>query len=196
MSENIFLQEMRATVALFDVRRFGHLSTQFGPMDLGVALNRFYRHVEQAVLAHEGRIVKFISDAVLVLFPSIGDVDHATRGLKLVRQVGAQAPAWYEENVGLGLPSLEYSVGMATGTLLHGNLGTDRQHAFDVLGRPVNLAFKLAHLATVRGVPHLVDTQCVNAAREEIPCIEVEGAEIGGEKERLYRILSEEEQTR
>lgn len=193
MRQNIFLQEMPATVVFFDVRRWSLISSQLGPMDLGVALGRFYRHVEQHVLDNEGRVVKFISDAVLALFPSIGDVDHAGRALRMLRGLGPATPAWLDENLQMGQPNMEYSVGVATGNVLYGELGTERQRAFDVLGRPVNLAIKLARLATVRATPHLVAEACLRTAADEVASIELEGAEVGDQKLRLFRVLTDEE---
>jgi adenylate cyclase len=190
MSENIFLQEMPATVAFFDVRRFSRLAATLAPMDLAVALGRFYRHVEQSVREHGGRMVKFISDAALTLFPSVGGADHAGQALRLVRACAEGIASWSEENTRQGLPPLVYSVGVATGPVLFGSLGTDQLRAFDALGRPVTLAVKLAHLATVRDVPHLVTAATREAAQESVPCIEMEGAEFGGEAVRLYRVLT------
>ena len=193
MSENIFLQEMQATVVFFDVRRFSRLTASLGPTDLAVALGVFYRHVEEHVLGQGGRVVKFISDAVLALFPSVGGADHAGQALSMLGTLGERAGDWHAGNRERGLPELVYSVGAATGAVLHGELGTDRLRAFDALGRPVTLAVKLAQLATVRDVPHLVTGGTVEAASADVPCIEVEGFEFADEPVRLYRELGSRE---
>lgn len=190
MSKDIFLKEMRASVALFDVRSFSALSSRLGPMDLGISLGRFYRHVEDAVQARDGQIVKFVSDAVVAMFPSVGDADHAGNALKMLRELTAAAPRWSAENEKLGLPGMTYSIGVASGTVLHGELGTDNLRMFDVLGKPATLASKLARLATVRDTLHLVDAASLTMATADVPRVEVEGAEFGGEPVRLYRILS------
>jgi adenylate cyclase len=162
-------------------------------MDLGIALGRFYKHVEEHVRAHAGRVVKFVSDSALAVFPSIGGVDHAGRALGMVQMLGEEAPRWWEENMQQGQPTMEYSLGLASGNVLHGEIGTEHQRSFDVLGRPVALAVKLARLATVRGTPHLVGEPCVDSAKESPPTIELEGAEFGGEQVRLFRVLTGEE---
>jgi len=191
MSENIFLQEMSASVAFFDVRRFSELAASLSPTDLAVVLGSFYRHVEQGVLESGGRVVKFISDAALTLFPSVGGADHAGNALRLVRVMAERAPAWLEEHRRVGLPEMVYSIGVASGPVLHGSLGTDRLRAFDALGRPVTLAIRLARLATVRGVPNLVAQGTLEAVSGEAsPCIEVEGVEFAGEPLRLHRVLA------
>lgn len=193
MSDKIFLQEMTASVAFFDVRRFSVMSAQLGPVDVGIALRRYYEHVEAGITARDGRIVKFMSDGVLALFPSVGDKDHAGNALAALRDLGASVAEWLAENERMGLPALEYSAGVSSGGVLYGELGTARLRAFDVLGLPVIQAIRLARLATVRSSPHLAAAATIAAARLAVPSIEVEGVEIGKERVRLYRLLAAHE---
>ena len=60
----MFLQEVDATVVLADVRDFAPLAAQLGPVELGIALSRFYDHFGEIVERHHGRIVKFIGDSL------------------------------------------------------------------------------------------------------------------------------------
>ena len=193
MTDKIFLQESTATVAYADMRRFSIISAQLGPVDVSVALRRYYEHIEESVLHHGGRIVKFMSDGVLVLFPSVSGRDHAGNGLGMLSRLAETVGPWLEENEAKGLPVMEYSVGVATGRVLHGEVGTARQRAFDLLGLPVVLAMQLAHLATVRTTPHLITGPCIQSAGGQVPSIEVEGAELAGERIRLYRLLAPRE---
>jgi adenylate cyclase len=193
MSENIFLQEMPATVAYFEVREFSNIVSSHGPMDLGVSLGRYYRHLEEGVLGSKGRVVKFVSGAVLVLFPSVSDADHAGRALTMVRGLLAEAPGWCKENQSHGLPAMEYTMGLATGSVLYGELGTDNLRAFDALGAPVTLATQLARLAGARGTSHLMAASTREATEQEITCIEVEGVDFAGSPVRLFRVLAQDE---
>lgn len=193
MSEKVFLQEMEATVAFFDMRQFSVMSAQLGPVDLGVALRRYYEHVEEGILQHNGRVVKFMSDGVLALFVALSQRDHAASALQMLRGLEQRVPAWLEENARMGLPLMVYSVGVASGGVLFGELGTARLRAYDVLGNPVTTAIRLARLATTRAAPHLIASWTVQALHEAAPVIEVEGAELGSKKMRLYRLLAEAE---
>ncbi len=95
----------------------------------------------------------------------------------------------------MGLPVMVYSVGVASGGVLFGELGTARQRAYDVLGNPVTTAIRLSRLATVRGVPHVIGSTTIQALRDQpgARAIEVEGAEVSGKMLRLYRLLGEGE---
>jgi class 3 adenylate cyclase len=74
--------------------------------------------------------------------------------------------------------------------VLYGEVGTARQSTFDLLGLPVVLAMQLAHLATVRSTPHLITASCIQSAQRPASSIEVGGAELAGERVRLYRLLA------
>lgn len=193
MTRSIFLQEVDATVLVVDVRDFETLAQQLGPVELGVALGRFYDHVGAIVDEHRGRVVKFIGDGVLGVWIGGGSTDHRARALGAVGALVARRQPFLDENAAQKLPVLDYVVSAASGHLLAGELGTDALRLFDVLGAPVNQAFRLNALATRRGVTNLVaaDTwegvaEANRAARPH--AVETDLVEIGAEKLRLFKV--------
>lgn len=185
---DVFLQELEGTVVMFDLRGFTALAAKLTPFDLGVLLGRFYEHAEECVLEQGGRVVKFMGDAVMAVW-LVGDgEDHHAGAVGAIRAARAAAPAFHAKNRELGLPRLDYSVAAATGTVLAGQIGTERHRGFDVLGAPVNVAAKLTTVATLRGVDNLVTAETLDAAGGRLPGVEVEGIELGGRAIRLYRV--------
>lgn len=182
----ILLHESEASVVMFDLRGFSQLATTLGPIELGVALNRFYQHAEDCVVAHGGRMLKLIGDAVVAVWLENEARDHRRQAVAAVQQGTATKAAWAKHNQVLG--ALDYSIAAATGRVLAGELGTARVHGFDVLGAPVSLAAKLTTLATVRGVDNLVTSETLDSPAGRIAAIEVEGAELGGRQLRLFRV--------
>jgi adenylate cyclase len=181
MMARLFLHETEAAVLVFDLRGYSRLCASLAPLDLGVALARFYRHIEDAVLEHGGRLVKFMGDAVLAAW--LGSETTSPRPAAL--GAGAQAlrvrPAWLAEH-----PDLDYTVAAAAGPVLAGQLGTDRHRSYDVLGEPVNTAFKLTSVASARDVDHVLAFTV-----PEHPAVEIEGVELGGRLIRLFRLTRE-----
>jgi adenylate cyclase len=185
----MFLQLIDATVWVSDLRDFSPLAAQLGPVDLGLALSRFYEHVGGILERHRGRIVKFIGDGVLAVF--VGPQrEHHARALAAVAEAVQARQAFLDENVPLKLPVLDYAVGLASGTLLAGELGTEKLRFYDVLGEPVNRAFRIAALAARRGVTNLVDAATVDGAAsgQRPPLIETDAVELGADKLRLFKI--------
>src|SRR2546423_815317 len=136
----MFLQVVDATVVLADLRDFSPLAAQLGPVELGLALSRFYEHMGAVIERHRGRIVKFIGDGVLSVF--VGPpAENRKRALAAVADAVHSRQQFLDENIGLKLPVLDYALGSASGTVLAGELGTEKLRFYDVLGQPVNLAF-------------------------------------------------------
>jgi adenylate cyclase len=184
----MFLQEVDASVMLADVRDFSPLAAQLGPVELGLALSRFYEHLAQLVEKHHGRVVKFIGDGVLAVF--IGQGEHRKRALKAAAEGVRTRQPFLDENASKNLPVLDYAVGLASGHLLAGELGTDKLRFYDVLGQPVNQAFRLAALATRRGVSNLVAADVYEGVDkgDRPAAVETDMVELGTDKLRLFKL--------
>jgi adenylate cyclase len=184
----MFLQEVDATIVLADVRDFSPLAQQLGPVDLGLALSRFYEHVGGVIEGHRGRIVKFIGDGVLGVF--IGG-DHRLAALEAIADALAGKQAFLDENATRRLPVLDFVLGASSGTVLAGELGTDKLRFYDVLGQPVNQAFRITALATRRGVSNLIAAETwegVKTQGRRPPAIETDAVELGADKLRLFKL--------
>jgi adenylate cyclase len=184
----MFLQEAEATVLVFDLRGFSRLAASLGPIDLGAALSRFYQHCETCVVAHAGRMVKFLGDGVLACWLSSEVEDFRRKAVAAVWESHRKRAAWVQKGVDEGFPMLDYSVAAATGPVLVGHIGTDRLKQFDVLGESVNIARKLTGVATARGVDHLVTHETLDSPAGRLSAVEVEGIELGGKALRLFRL--------
>lgn len=188
MSRELLLQEVDATVFVADVRDFASLTERLEPVELSLALGRFYEHVGEILTAHRGRIVKFVGDAVLGLF--IGG-DHRLQALEAVAAALGQRQSFMDESAPRKLPVIDYCIGVASGTVLAGELGTDKLRFFDVLGQPVSRAFRIVALAARRNVSNLVDSatwEGVKAADRRPAAIETDAVELAAEKLRLFKL--------
>jgi class 3 adenylate cyclase len=187
---DMFLQETEATVLNFDLRAFSMIAAHLGPVELGALLGRFYEHAESAIEAGGGRLVKFMSDVVMSVFIAgqHGEAHggHRRGAIAAIRQAQKSRADWLAENQKFKLPLLAYSMAASSGTVLVGQIGTAKQHAFDVLGQPANIAYKLTAIATVRDVDNLVTADVL--AGDTSGAIESEAVALGGQRHRLYQV--------
>src|SRR5207244_8233500 len=105
-----------------------------------------------------GWIDKFEGDAALAVFgvPS-AHLDHADAGLRAARAIVA----------GVRVLEIDVGIGVTTGPVVAGNVGTERRHEFTVIGRPVNQAARLADLAKRRPERVLASMDAINASGTE-----------------------------
>lgn len=133
--------EERVITALFvDRAGFTAYAEQHSPVEIVAELNRFFAVVIEVVESEGGWVNKFEGDAALCLFGAPADqVDHAARALRAAWRLPAAVAA---------LPHApKVGVGVATGTVVAGHIGTQARHEYTVIGDAVNVAARLTELA-------------------------------------------------
>jgi adenylate cyclase len=180
ITEAVFLHETEAAIVVFDLRGFTKLCASLSPLELGMVVARYYRHAERCVDDNGGRVFKIAGDKVLAAWLANETGFPKPAALSAVAQALAEREAWLKVN-----PELDYVVACAAGPVLAGQIGTSKIKTFDVLGEPVNVAYKLTSFAAARGADHLLAT-----AVPDHPAVEVEGVELGGKRLRLFRLTT------
>ena len=185
----LILLESQASIVVTDMRNFTQLAEQIEAMELGIVLSSYYEHIANAIEKHGGRVAKFMGDGVLAVFTGM---HRRQQALALVRELSEVRAAWLANNARMHLPSMDYTIGVATGEVLAGEMGTDRVHFWDVIGAPVNFAFRLGMLANDRGLGEFIDAVTLDglSVGERRRYVEVDAAELGGKRHRLFRLDS------
>ena len=145
---------MPAVLWYSDLRDSTRLSEAMPADAFFALLNRYFECSAGAVLAEGGRVVQFIGDAVLGIFP----VDHdAARADACAAAMAAARRARYDlerfntERAGAGREPLALGIGLHVGDVKYGNIGVPERLQFDVIGRAVNEVVRLEGLAKTLG---------------------------------------------
>jgi adenylate cyclase len=143
-------QRLTATVLFSDLQNFTTLSESSDPQFLMEWINHYMEKMVQAVEDHQGQVNKFIGDAVMAVFgvpiPSITDEAIAKDALNAIDAALAMREAilhLQDEWKAQGLPPLRMRVGIFTGGLVAGTLGSSGRQEYTVLGDTVNTASRL-----------------------------------------------------
>jgi class 3 adenylate cyclase len=140
--------EREVTVFFADVRRFTRLSEGMKARDVVALLNEFFELVAAQILSQEGTIDKFIGDSVMAYFGApIPQRDHAQRAVwaavevqRAIAKRNRHAPSGGGIELGVG-------IGIHTGHVVVGNIGSERRSDFTAIGDAVNVASRLEKLA-------------------------------------------------
>lgn len=145
---------MPAVLWYSDLRDSTRLSEAMPADAFFALLNRYFECSAGAVLAEGGRVVQFIGDAVLGIFP----IDHdAARADACAAAMAAARRARYDlerfnaERAGAGREPLALGIGLHVGDVKYGNIGVPERLQFDVIGRAVNEVVRLEGLAKTLG---------------------------------------------
>ena len=146
-------EEREVTVLFSDVRDFTSLSEHLTPEMLTDFMNRYLSVMTDIILSNRGVVDKYIGDAIMAFWGA--PVWSAEHGKDCVLAAAAMAEALTqvnEENKKLSLPPIEIGVGINSGQVVAGNMGSEQRMSYTIMGDSVNLASRLEGLTKVYGV--------------------------------------------
>lgn len=135
------------TVLFSDIRGFTSMSEKGTPEEVVSQLNELFTRMVSVVLEHRGTVDKFVGDMVMALYGAPLDdaehADHAVRtALAMIRALQAMNTEWQNQ----GKPTLDIGIGVNTGDMVAGNIGSDTIMSYTVIGDAVNLGARLESL--------------------------------------------------
>jgi adenylate cyclase len=148
--DTIFLPGERRVVTILnsDIAGFSRLLQGMRPEALVAFLNEYLERMIDVVLKHGGNIDKFQGDGMLVVFGAPNSMpDHARQALRAAQAMVEEIDRFNVELVGSGRPPITVGIGLDTGEVVAGHVGSARRLEFTLIGMPVNNA---AHLSKVR----------------------------------------------
>jgi adenylate cyclase len=137
-------EKRELSILLCDLRGFTSLTERLGPADVLRVLNNYLGAMAEVVHEHGGTIDEFIGDAVLAFFgaPKAGE-DDARRALTCALAMQRAMEGVNERNVAADLPEVELGIGVATGDVIVGNIGSERRSKYGAIGSTVNLTARI-----------------------------------------------------
>lgn len=133
-------RNLNVSVLFTDVSGFTHFTSRVPASEAAGALQRYFTAMTQIVLDHQGWVDKFVGDSIMALFgvPG-GSPDHALQAVRAGQQM-------IRDMRELDLP-WRHKVGIASGQVIAGNIGSRQKPTYTAIGDPVNLANRLTQTA-------------------------------------------------
>jgi adenylate cyclase len=156
-----------ATVLFSDIRRFTTLAEAMTPQETVTMLNEYFTSMVEIVLTRGGSLDKYIGDAIMAVFGSVmADVSDADNALTVATEMIRELDRFNDRRLANGQERIEIGVGIATGEVLAGSLGSERRRLeYTVIGDNVNLAARLEGANKHYGSTVLVAASTVEALR-------------------------------
>jgi adenylate cyclase len=135
------------TVLFSDIRGFTTVTEKGEPEALVAQLNEYFSRMVEVVFRHHGTVDKFVGDMVMALFGApVDDPDHAEHALAaavdMVRELSELNRKWASE----GNVQLDIGIGVNSGEMIAGNIGSSSIMSYTVIGDNVNLGARLESL--------------------------------------------------
>jgi adenylate cyclase len=175
------------TVFFSDVRDFTSISESLHPSDLQKLMNEILTPITHIIHKHRGTIDKYMGDAVMAFWGApLQDHDHARHALYAALDILAMLEGLKEEFVSRGWPPLRMGIGIHTGVMHVGDMGSEFRRAYTVIGDAVNLGSRLEGLTKQYGVQIIVSETTMEAV-DNVIYRELDDVRVKG-KDRPVRI--------
>lgn len=170
------------TVMFCDMRGFTQLSEKMEPAQLQALLNTVFSRLTQVVRAHRGTIDKYMGDCIMAFWGAPVHTDaHATLAVQAAIAMVDALNELNREHAAKGWPQVGVGVGLNTGAMFVGDMGSDIRRSYTVMGDAVNLASRLEGLTRHYGVDWVISEttrqQAPAFAWQELDTVSVKGKE-------------------
>ncbi|MCE5301230.1 MAG: adenylate/guanylate cyclase domain-containing protein [Spirochaetia bacterium] len=180
------------TVLFSDIRGFTSMSEKMQPEEVVRVLNEYLTAMTGIVFRNKGTLDKFIGDAVMALFgtPAYYE-DHALRAVKTAVMMQDKLNELNETWKAAGRPTLKIGVGVNTGEVIAGNMGSLQRMEYTVIGDTVNLASRLESLNKELGTEIIISSSTYELVKEHVKVKKFTGVKVKGKEDSLtvYQVL-------
>ncbi len=150
---NMESESREMTVMFSDVRGFTGISENIEPRELSQLMNEFLTPMTHVIHGHRGTIDKYMGDAIMAFWGApIADREHARHALEAALDMQQAVRALEPEFESRGWPRIRIGIGLNTGEMRVGDMGSKFRRAYTVMGDAVNLASRFEGLTKTYGI--------------------------------------------
>lgn len=175
------------SIMFTDVRGFTTISEHYGDNVEGLTeiMNRYMTAMTQKILDNNGTLDKYIGDAQMAFWNApLDDKDHAKHAVKTALEMLGDLNEFNQEISKEGIPAFGMGLGINTGSVIVGNMGSSQRFDYTCLGDAVNLASRLEGQSKPYGVKIILGPITAEQVKDEyntveLDCIAVKGKKVG-----------------
>jgi adenylate cyclase len=181
------------SIMFTDVRGFTTISEHYGEDVQGLTkiMNRYMTAMTRKILENNGTLDKYIGDAQMAFWNApVDEPNHAKLALTTALQMMESLDEFNAEITQEGVPPFGMGLGINTGTVVVGNMGSDQRFDYTCLGDSVNLASRLEGQSKSYGVRIILGPQTAGLVRDEFPVIEFDCIAVKGKTQgvKIYSV--------
>jgi adenylate cyclase len=158
-------QNRELTVMFCDLRGFTQLAENLEPEQLQHMLNDVFGRLTQLIVDRRGTVDKYMGDCVMAFWGApVGMSNHAELAVLTALDITKTIKLINQEHSAMGLPVVKLGIGINTGQMCVGDMGSFMRRSYTVVGDAVNIASRLESLTKEYSVPILVGVNTKNSA--------------------------------
>jgi adenylate cyclase len=185
-------EKRELTVLFSDIRDFSTFSEALAPEVLVQLLNEYFNAMTQAIVADDGLLDKYIGDGIMAVYGApLPLPEHAYRAchtaLRMLEALRILQPCWQER----GLPVIQIGIGINSGAMVVGNMGSDLRFSYTVMGDEVNLGARLEGVTKEYGAPIIISEATWEYVKDRLTIRELDIIRVKGKDHptRVFEVL-------
>ena len=181
------------TVMFCDMRGFTAMSERMEPVQLQALLNEIFTRLTQVIRQQRGTIDKYMGDCVMAFWGApVATPEHATLAVRAALGMAHSVHALNAEHRARGLPEIGIGIGLNTGPMCVGDMGSDIRRSYTVIGDAVNLGSRQEGWCKVYGV-EIVASESTRAQAQGFAWQELDRVRVKGKEQAvaIYRPVGE-----
>jgi adenylate cyclase len=172
------------SIMFCDMRNFTRVSEALAPEEVRGLVNRFFSSMTAAIREYRGTLDKYIGDAIMAFWGApLEDTAHAEHAVRAAQAMVQRLKVLNDELRARGLPQIGLGIGLNTGLVCVGDMGSDIRRSYTVMGDAVNLASRIEALTRHYGVDILAGVATRDAAGTSIQWLEVDRVRVKGKQQ-------------
>lgn len=186
--------ERELSIMFTDVRGFTTISEHYGKnvQGLTMIMNRYMTAMTESILKNDGTLDKYIGDAQMAFWNApLDDANHAKNAVKTALEMLKRLDSFNEEISKEGVPPFGMGLGINTGSVVVGNMGSTQRFDYTCLGDHVNLASRLEGQSKPYGVRIIVGPRTAEHIKNDYQTLELDLIAVKGKKEgvKIFTVL-------
>ena len=150
--ERVKVKRADVTVLFADIVGFTATSENSQPEEVAELMEGYFTHAVEAIFSFGGTLDKFIGDCVMAFFGApMPQEDHAYRAVAAAVKIREALEQWNAQRASEGLPRVKTRVAINSGTVVVGDIGSNRRVDYTILGNTVNVAARLEEIVAEPG---------------------------------------------
>jgi class 3 adenylate cyclase len=161
-------ERRRLTIFFSDIADFSTISEKLTPNELSSQISEYLTEMTAIILKHGGTVDKYIGDSIMAFWGAPNEMNHhATQACLAAIECNNRLRTLSKEWASQGRPVFKTRIGLNTGDVVVGNIGSDQRLSYTAMGDPVNLASRLEGLNKEYATSIIISQSVLNELPDE-----------------------------
>ncbi len=181
------------TILFVDIRNFTKISEELSPQDVTSILNEYFSTIEPIIAKYHGIVNKYMGDGVLAIFGEpIKNDNHAINAISCGIEIINSVKVLREKFIKDGKPKIEVGIGINTGEVFAGNIGTEERFEYTIIGDNVNLAYRIEAYNQILKTQFLISEYTYKFVKDYVDVVKLTQVTMKGKSKPIdiYEVLN------